>query len=177
MMTKWREAAAMQEALDAVAAGDPDRADSLLGQIADAERRREVMDAIDAVRDRKLWEEATREESARALRAYLDARPQGRYASEARRRMSRRQSALIANEPADWNLAWEEGTVAGWDRYLSEHADSPRADEAQRCRQEAADFELADKHDNRAMWRAFLKTWPEGRHVMDAAIRLKTTLG
>jgi serine/threonine protein kinase len=177
MMAKWRETAAMQEALDAVAADDPDRAESLLGQIADAERRREVMDAIDAARDRRVWDEATRNESAMSLRGYLDARPQGRWSSEARKRLSRRQSATFANEPSDWNLAWEDGTVDAWDRYLAVHPDSPRAEEAKRWRHEAEDFELAIKTDTRAMWRAFLKTWPEGRHVMDAAIRLKTTLG
>jgi hypothetical protein len=176
-MSKWRETAAMQEALDAIAADDLDRGESLLGQIADFERRREITEAIDAARDRKLWDETIRVESARGLRSYLDARPNGRWASEARKRLARRQSATLANEPVDWNHAWETGTVAAWDQYLTEHPDSPRVDEAKRWRHEAADFELAAANDSRAMWRAFLKTWPEGRHVMEAAIRLKTTLG
>jgi outer membrane protein assembly factor BamD (BamD/ComL family) len=177
LMAKWRETTAMQEALDAVARDDLDRAETLLGQVSDAERRREITEALDAARDRRLWEETTRNESARSLRAYLDARPNGRWASEARKRMTRRRSAILANEPRDWNDAWEEGSVRAWDRYLEEHPESSRLDEAKRCRQEAADFELATTTDSRAMWRAFLKTWPDGRHVMDAAIRLKTTLG
>jgi len=177
LMSKWRETAAIKEALDAVAADDPDRAESLLVQIADADRKREITDAIDAARDRRVWEEATRTESARSLRAYLDARPKGRWASEARKRLARRQSATFANEPADWNAAWEDGTVAAWDRYLAEHPESSRAEEAKQWRHEAADFELAIATDTRAMWRAFLKAWPEGRHVMDAALRLKTTIG
>ena len=177
LMTKWRETATMQEALDAVAAGDCDRAESLIGKIADPERRREINDAIANARDQQDWEKALKNESAMALRAYLDARPQGRWASEARKRLARRQSAIHANEPADWNAAWEEGTVGAWDRFLAEHPESSRVDEARRWRQEAADFELAIASDSRAMWRAFLKTWPEGRHHIDAALRLRTTLG
>jgi serine/threonine protein kinase len=176
-MAKWRETAAMQEALDAVAADDLDRADQLVGQVPDPERRREITDAIDAARDRRVWEEAAKDETAKSLRAYLDARPNGRWKSEARRRLARRQSATFANEPADWNAAWETGTVAAWDQFLSDHPESSRIEEAMRWRQEAADFELAKANDMRAMWRAFLKTYPEGRHAMEAAIRLRTTLG
>ena len=112
-----------------------------------------------------------------SLRAYLDARPQGRWASEARKRQAKRASAAHANEPADWNTAWEAGTVEAWDRFLQEHPESSRIEEAKRWRQESADFELAIATDTRAMWRAFLKAHPEGRHHFDAALRLKTTLG
>ena len=177
LIAKWRETAATEDARAAVANDDLDRAEQLLGQLHDAERKREVSDAIDAARDRRMWEEATANETARSLRAYLDARPQGRWAADAQKRLARRQSATIANEPVHWNEAWEAGTVAAWDRYLNEHPDSPRAEEAKQWRHEAADFELAIATDTRAMWRAFLKTWPEGRHVMEAAIRLRTTLG
>ena len=177
LMAKWRETAAMQEALDAVAADDVDRAEQLLGQVLDTERKREVTEAIDAARDRRAWEEAAKSESARSLQAYLDARPNGRWAQEAKKRLTRRQSAAFASEPSDWNRAWEAGTVAAWDRFLNDHPESPRTEEAMRWRQEAADFELAIATDSRAMWRAFLKTYPEGRHVMEAAIRLRTTLG
>lgn len=138
VMAKWRETAAMQEALDAVAADDLARAESLLGQISDGERRREITEAIDGVRARRR--------------------------NDARRR-----------EPQDWNAAWESGTVAAWDQYLAEHPDSQRIEEAKHWRHEATDFELAVTNDNRPMWRAFLKTWPEGRHAMEAAIRLRIT--
>lgn len=177
LMAKWRETAAMQEAFDAIAADDVDRAEQLLAQVPDPDRRREVTEAIEAARDRRAWEEATKMESAKALQAYLDARPDGRWAGEAKKRLTRRQSAAFASEPSDWNRAWEAGTVAAWDRYLSDHPESARTAEATRWRQEAADFELAIATDSRAMWRAFLKTYPEGRHAMEAAIRLRTTLG
>lgn len=78
-----------------------------------------------------------------------------------------------AAEPRDFDEAWETGTVAAWDRYLAAHTDSPRAAEARTCRQEAADFETAIAASSRAIWRAFLRTWPEGRHRIDAAVRLR----
>lgn len=76
-------------------------------------------------------------------------------------------------EPIDWDAAWEKGTLAAWDHYLSEHPASPRIGDARDCRQEAADFELATSTHTAAMWRAFLKTWPAGRHRFDAEIRMQ----
>ena len=78
------------------------------------------------------------------------------------------------NEPADFDAAWEAGTTAAWDDYLESHPLSPRLDEARLCRQEAADFELAIAMNTRTMWRAFLKTWTEGRHRIDAEIRARS---
>lgn len=79
------------------------------------------------------------------------------------------------SEPADFERAWETGTSAAWDRYLGEHADSPRLSEARNNRQEALDFELAIATNSSAMWRAFIKTWPSGRHRIDAEIRMQST--
>lgn len=83
------------------------------------------------------------------------------------------QAAKAQHEPRDWDAAWETGTTAAWDRYLSEHPHSPRIAEARSCRQEAADFELATATNSAAMWRAFIKTWPSGRHRIDAEIRMQ----
>ena len=41
------------------------------------------------------------------------------------------------------------------------------------CRQEALDFELAIATNKPAMWRAFIKAWPGGRHRMEAEIRMR----
>jgi serine/threonine protein kinase len=76
-------------------------------------------------------------------------------------------------EPRDWDAAWEAGSVAAWDRYLAEHPDSERLAEARLCRQEAVDFDLAVSTGSASMWRAFLKAWPEGRHRLDAEVRLR----
>lgn len=174
LMAKWRETAAVQEALDAIAAGDADRAEALLRQISDPERHREIAAAIEASRDRTSWESANRADSAPALQSYIEAWPNGRWVSEARKRIERLQKEQEKTEPADWNTAWESGTVAAWDRYFADHAASPRIAEARLCRQEASDFELAVATNTAAMWRAFLKTWPEGRHRIDAAIRSRS---
>lgn len=76
-------------------------------------------------------------------------------------------------EPADWDRAWESGTTAAWDRYLSEHVASPRVAAARECRREASDFELAQRTNTAAMWRAFMKAWPDGRHRFDVEILLQ----
>ena len=175
LVAKWNEAAAVQEALDAIAAGDLPRAETILGRIGDGDRRTEVSEALEAARDQQSWEQAQREESPATLRAYLDARPNGRWASEAKRRLQRLQTEIDAAEPADWERAWELGTVQAWDYYLERHPDSSRAVEAKRWRQESDDFDLACLTNTPAMWRAFLKTWPEGRHRMDAEVRLRST--
>lgn len=79
----------------------------------------------------------------------------------------------MKREPAEWDAAWEAGSAAAWDRFLAEHPESSRAAEARSCRQEAVDFELASTTNSAAMWRAFIKTWPSGRHRIDAEIRLQ----
>jgi len=99
-------------------------------------------------------------------------------ASPHREEVSRLVSELTAearreSEPRDWDAAWEAGGVAAWDRYLAEHPDSERAADARLCRQEAVDFELAVTTASASMWRAFLKAWPEGRHRLDAEVRLR----
>jgi serine/threonine protein kinase len=83
--------------------------------------------------------------------------------------------ARRTSEPRDWDAAWEAGTVAAWERYLADHPDSERAAEARLCRQEAVDFELAVTTASASMWRAFLKAWPEGRHRLDAEVRLRAS--
>ncbi|HUP62185.1 MAG TPA: protein kinase [Thermoanaerobaculia bacterium] len=173
LTAKWRESVAVQEALDAIAAGDVARAESLLAQVADPARQSEIQAALEAAHDRMSWDEATRAESTLSLRSYIEARPDGRWATEARKRLSKLEVATQAAEPGHWNDAWERGTIDAWDRYLAAHPDSARIEEARRWRQEASDFELAVSEDRKVMWRAFLKTWPEGRHHIEAAIRLR----
>jgi serine/threonine protein kinase len=135
---------------------------------------------------RKLLEEAVAFESLgsvdseTAIRQFLVGWPEGRHHLEAEIRLSamrqraaaeREVAAARLTEPHDFDEAWEKGTTAAWDRFLATHPASERLSEARKCRQEAADFEQAVAADLPAMWRAFLKTWPEGRHRMDAALR------
>ena len=89
--------------------------------------------------------------------------------AEARRALARQ--AIIEG---DFNAAFEAGTVAAWDDYIARYPDAPRLEEARRARQEAAEYELAEQMNTKVMWRAFVKAWPEGRHRLDAELRLRT---
>jgi serine/threonine protein kinase len=173
LVVKWMDVVTVQAALDAIAHGDVNGAETLLGKVVDADRRSEIEAALDALRDRKSWEVASGAGTAAALRAYVEARPTGRWIADARKRLSRLESTMRESEPRDWDAAWEAGNIAAWDRYLAEHPDSTRADEARMHRQEAVDFDLAGTTNTAKMWRAFLKAWPEGRHRLDAEIRLR----
>jgi serine/threonine protein kinase len=111
-----------------------------------------------------------------ALQRLAEAHPPGSVVGDAARealgRVSRSPGRKIEEE-REFQQAWETGTAAAWTKFVDEHPSSPRTEEAKRCRQEAVDFELATSLDTAAMWRAFLKTWPEGRHRLDADIRLR----
>jgi serine/threonine protein kinase/outer membrane protein assembly factor BamD (BamD/ComL family) len=173
MLAKRGESAAIAKALDAATRGDVAEADAQLAKIIDADRRAEVETAIDAARDKAEWNAALQQSTVMSFGAYLAARPEGRWAGDARRRLARLEEAARESESGDFDSAWERGTAAAWDEYLAQHADSVRAADAVTCRQEARDFELAGVTNTRAMWRAFLATWPEGRHALDAKIRLR----
>jgi tRNA A-37 threonylcarbamoyl transferase component Bud32 len=173
LVAAWAEVGASQQALEAIARGDADMAASLLAKIADPELRGEVQTALDALRDKQSWEAVSANPTAPALRAYLAARPTGQWASDARRRLARIEEALRESEPHDFDAAFEAGTAAAWDIYLAKYEDSPRITEARQCRQEAADFELACTINTANIWRAFLNTWREGRHRLDAELRLR----
>ncbi|HWW62666.1 MAG TPA: hypothetical protein VN181_14930, partial [Thermoanaerobaculia bacterium] len=163
------EAEAVKQAFDAIARGDANAAVPFLTKIRSTAKLDEVENAIDALRDRQSWEEAERNGSGPALQAYLQVRPNGLFAAPAREKLS----GLGAHD-ADWDAAWEAGSSAAWDVYLQRHPYSVRIEEAQRCRREAAEFELAQSLDTAAMWRAFVKAWPDGRHRLDAEVRART---
>ena len=137
--------------------------DGLLAK--DARQRLAVLDAGD---DQRMWQEASRAGTSEALHAYLKARPDGVWVSDARRALAR-----LAIADGDFNAAFEEGTVAAWDQWFENYPDSPRHDEARRHRQEAVEYEMAMALDTKVMWRAFLKAWPQGRHHLDAELRVR----
>jgi hypothetical protein len=118
------------------------------------------------------FESSTGSDSETSICQFLSAWPEGRHHLEAEIKLAAMRQRH-ETEPHDFDAAWEVGSTAAWDRYLREHATSKRTDEARKCRQEAADFEQAVAANVPAMWRAFLKTHPEGRHRIDAALRVK----
>ena len=120
------------------------------------------------------FEKAATADTSAAWDVFLEQCEDSPRVAEARaRRDAARLREIAAAEPADWDRAWESGSSSAWDTYLAAHADSRRAFEARMQRQEAQEFELASQLNTPQMWRAFLKAWPEGRHRLDAEVRLR----
>ncbi|HUP49626.1 MAG TPA: serine/threonine-protein kinase [Thermoanaerobaculia bacterium] len=169
----WRSESetAVREFLHAWPAGRHQlEAEIRLGELK--QRRREAERSEEEARDRRSWEEAGRARTPAAVQAYLQARPEGRFAGEARSLIAQLDEEARRREPADFDRAWERGTTAAWDDYLAWHPQSPRLAEVRRWREEAAEFEMAVSMDTPAIWRAFIKAWPDGRHRLDAEVRL-----
>ncbi|HKR62735.1 MAG TPA: serine/threonine-protein kinase [Thermoanaerobaculia bacterium] len=118
--------------------------------------------------DEAKWTECARANTVEALQEYMRAHPVGRHVADARRAIAR-----LAIVEGDFNAAWETGTVAAWDHYIATYPDAPRMAEARECRREAEEYGVAAKMNTRVMWRAFVKAWPNGRHRLDAEVRLK----
>jgi serine/threonine protein kinase len=128
------------------------------------------------------FEGASGAPSETGLREFLKVWPEGRHRLEAGIRLAamreraaqeKEEAARREAEPHDFDAAWETGTTAAWDAYLERHAGSSRTHEVVQLRQEAADFELAVRMNTVAMWRAFVKSWPDGRHRLEAQIRMR----
>jgi len=131
-------------------------------------------------REQLAYEEARRADTVAAWGLFLLNHPDGLRDHDARERLEwlekaeeRRALARRAIVEGDFNAAFEKGTVTAWDEYLATYPDAPRAEEARRARQEAAEYELAESMNTKVMWRAFVKAWPEGRHRLDAELRLR----
>ncbi|HEV2719400.1 MAG TPA: serine/threonine-protein kinase [Thermoanaerobaculia bacterium] len=173
LAAKWGETGAVQQALDAIARGDGEAAVPLLAKISEPELRKDVEQALESWRDERAWSAAKAENTIGALQGYLDAWPKGHFIAEAAKRLKKLRAAAGQREPRDFDQAWEGGTSAAWDEYFAQHPDSSRLAEARRCRDEAVAFEAALAANTTSLWRAFMKAWPEGRHRLDAELRLK----
>ncbi len=103
------------------------------------------------------------------LREY-DARERLRWIETAEERRALARRAIVEG---DFNAAFEAGTVEAWDAWLAQYPQATLVPEAKHAREEAAQFELAESANSKVMWRAFLKAWPQGRHQLDAELRLR----
>ncbi|MDP9195077.1 MAG: serine/threonine protein kinase [Acidobacteriota bacterium] len=137
-------------------------------------------DAEIHLREALAYEEARKIDTAASLGLFLLNFPAGLREYDARTRVSmletaeeRRALARRAIVEGDFNAAFEAGTVAAWDAWLEQYPQAALAPDAKRAREEAAQFELAAKVNTKVMWRAFLKAWPQGRHELDAELRLR----
>jgi tRNA A-37 threonylcarbamoyl transferase component Bud32 len=131
------------------------------------------------LREQLAYDAAREADTIAAWGLFLLNHPAGLREHDARERIdwleqaeARRALARQAIVEGDFNAAFEAGTVAAWDEYLARYPDAPRIEEARRARREAAEYELAETMNTVVMWRAFVKAWPEGRHRLDAELRL-----
>jgi serine/threonine protein kinase len=132
------------------------------------------------LRETIAYEEARNADSIASWGLFLLNYPAGLFEAFARARLEwlegaeqRRALARRAIVEGDFDQAWEIGTVAAWDDYIEKYPDAPRIEQARSCRQEAAEYEQAAAMNTKVMWRAFLKAWPQGRHRLDADVRLR----
>lgn len=132
------------------------------------------------LREQLGYDEARATDTIIAYGLFLLNHPNGLREHDARERIDwlekaeeRRALARRAIIEGDFNAAFEKGTIAAWDEYLSTYPQSPLTEQARKARQEAAEYEQAEKMNTKVMWRAFLKAWPEGRHRLDAELRLR----
>ena len=138
-------------------------------------------DAEIHLREALAYEEARKVDTAASLGLFLLNFPAGLREYDARERLSmletaaeRRELARRAIVEGDFNAAFEAGTVAAWDAWLTQYPHASLVPDAKRAREEAAQYELAANVNTKVMWRAFLKAWPQGRHQLDAELRLRS---
>ncbi|HEX6642788.1 MAG TPA: serine/threonine-protein kinase, partial [Thermoanaerobaculia bacterium] len=137
-------------------------------------------DAETNLREALAYEEARRTDTPAAWGLFLLNHSSGLREYDAQERLrwletaeERRALARRAIVEGDFNAAFEAGTVAAWDAWLAQYPQAELVAEAKRAREEAAQFELAASANTKVMWRAFLKAWPQGRHSLDAELRLR----
>lgn len=137
------------------------------GATTEARARLFELELIATVRARESA--GDRDALQRLAEAHPPGTPVGDTAREALARVGRGHEIERA-----FQQTWEIGTSAAWQQFIDAHPGSVHAGEARRCRQEALDFEVALDVDTVAIWKAFLKAWPEARHRLDAEIRLRS---
>jgi serine/threonine protein kinase len=108
-----------------------------------------------------------------ALQRLAEAHPPGTPVGDTAREALTRLGQSVDDETA-FQQTWETGSSAAWQQFIDAYPNSAHAGEAKRCRQESVDFELALASNTGTMWRAFVKAWPEGRHRLDADIRVRS---
>jgi serine/threonine-protein kinase len=148
-----------------------------LDEFPDSDR---AADAENHLRETLAYEEARKADTPAALGLFLLNHPAGMREYDARERMvwletaeERRALARRAIVEGDFNAAFEAGTVEAWDSWLATYPSAPQVADARRAREEASQYVQALSANTRVMWRAFLKAWPDGRHQIEAELRLE----
>jgi hypothetical protein len=117
------------------------------------------------VRDELAWRSASRGDQAAHYARYLQNRPAGRHAAEARERYDQRA----------WAGAGATGTRAAFEQYLQNHADGRHAVSA---RNEIERLHWADVQaaGTASAYQRYLDTYPRGRFAAVAVVRKDSLL-
>jgi hypothetical protein len=117
---------------------------------------------VPAARDDVQWHWVAYRDDPASYRAYLDAWPTGRHASEGRRRYDEHY----------WAAAAAANTVRAYEQYLRGHADGGHVREAEvkaaALRDDPGPFSAAMKTATEESLRKFLEEFPGHRHDADA---------
>src|SRR5215212_3666729 len=126
---------------------------------------------------------ASARELSDALSRYL-ARSSGSYTKTDVSSLRSVESTVVQEIPADlltpappaiadedaFQMTWENGSSEAWQRFVDQHPTSPRAAAARELLAEARAYEAAVRESSTGAFRDFIKSWPEGRHRLEATI-------
>lgn len=100
--------------------------------------------------------------------------PESHIVGAARSAITRlRAQQAEEEEKRDWARSFADGSEGAWEKYLKQHPNSARREEAVRLLGEARNFREAAKLDSPEAWSAFLATWPDGRYRSEAKRRVE----
>ncbi len=134
-------------------------------QSTDAKARLFELELLETVREKER--EHDRDTLGRLAQAHPKRTAVGDAAREA---MARLRGAHEADDA--FQRAWEEGTPPAWHRFIETHPESAERLQALVMLDEARAFESASSAETETGLREFVKVWPEGRHRIEAEIRL-----
>jgi hypothetical protein len=133
---------------------------------------------IEAVIDRLVFEAAKAANSIPALKAYLEAHPEGAFEVEAADQIATLQVA----EDAAWAEVKLDGTIEAYEAFIDNHPESQylaTANEAiagMMSRDEEAAWASAQRRDRTTAYEAYKSAYPSGKYVSEAnqaILRLK----
>jgi serine/threonine protein kinase len=134
-------------------------------QSTDAKARLFELELLETVTEKELHHDRD------TLQRLAQAHPKGTAVGDAAREaMARLRGAHEVDDA--FQRTWEEGTSPAWQHFIDAHPDSPERQQALVLLDEAKAFEGASSAETETGLREFLKLWPEGRHRIEAEIRL-----
>jgi outer membrane protein assembly factor BamD (BamD/ComL family) len=111
-----------------------------------------------ADKDKQAWQEADEANTVAAFETYLQERPEGKFADQARERI----------DALDWEEAEESDSVSGYEKYLREHPAGKFTEQA-REKIDELDWQSAGRSDTVVAYEKYLRDHPRGNYADQAA--------